>query len=310
MFFEPVKRDIQKYDVVLIDEIQDYLQEWLDILSNYFMHKETEWVVFGDEKQDIYQRKLVIRNIPGSWNKSLQRSFRLSSRIYLIALEFQKKFFIKKYNLDFDDETLKNLRSVPQLLEFDYTKRIIEYYYFKTFSVIELFEAIYNVLQKNEIHSSDAGVICSKVEILRGLDFLIRTKKNEKTATTFESQEEFDKIKREETNNLINNGIPESEVKFHTNRAMHERLEGLRKSQKNHFWMKTGTVKLSTVHSFKGWEIDTLFLFIENEENNNEFTNAELIYTGLTRAKRNLVIFNLGNIKYHDFFQLEITMNN
>ncbi len=70
--------------------------------------------------------------------------------------------------------------------------------------------------------------------------------------------------------------------------------------------MKTGTVKLSTVHSFKGWEIDTLFLLIENEENENEFTNAELIYTGLTRARRNLVIFNLGNIKYDEFFKNEI----
>jgi ATP-dependent exoDNAse (exonuclease V) alpha subunit len=70
--------------------------------------------------------------------------------------------------------------------------------------------------------------------------------------------------------------------------------------------MKTGTVKLSTVHSFKGWEIDTLFLFIENEDDGNEFTNAELIYTGLTRARKNLIIFNLGNLKYDQFFKDEI----
>jgi superfamily I DNA/RNA helicase len=67
--------------------------------------------------------------------------------------------------------------------------------------------------------------------------------------------------------------------------------------------MKTGTVKLSTTHSFKGWETETLFLIIENEEDNSDFTNDELIYTGLIRAKRNLIIFNLNNYKYDEFFK-------
>ena len=65
--------------------------------------------------------------------------------------------------------------------------------------------------------------------------------------------------------------------------------------------MKTGTIKLSTVHSFKGWEIDTLFLFIEKEEDEKEFANAELIYTGLTRCplplsrnRKKVEIFKLG----------------
>ena len=70
--------------------------------------------------------------------------------------------------------------------------------------------------------------------------------------------------------------------------------------------MKTGTIKLSTIHSFKGWEIKTLFLFIEQEEDDKEFTNAELVYTALTRAKRNLIVFNLGNKKYDEFFRGEI----
>jgi ATP-dependent exoDNAse (exonuclease V) alpha subunit len=70
--------------------------------------------------------------------------------------------------------------------------------------------------------------------------------------------------------------------------------------------MKTGTIKLSTIHSFKGWEINTLFLFIEPEKDEKEFTNAELVYTALTRAKRNLIVFNLGNKKYDEFFRAEI----
>lgn len=175
--------------------------------------------------------------------------------------------------------------------KFDFEKRIIEYHYFHFFDANVLYEQIYNVLQNNQIHSSDAGVLCSKVEVLRDIDFLIRTKKKELTTTTFETKEEFEKIK--------DSGVDEETLK--------NKLEDLRKIKKNHFWMKTGTVKLSTVHSFKGWEIDTLFLFIETEEEESKkFTNAELIYTGLTRARRNLIVFNLGNNKYDDFFKKEI----
>lgn len=293
-FFEGVKNQIHKFDVVLIDEIQDYQQEWLDIVATYFMHDDTEWIVFGDDKQDIYQRKLVVRNIPGVWNKSLDNSFRFTGAIANIAIKFQKKFFDKIYELD-------DIKTMSQL---DFETRTIEYHTFNTFTTQKLFEAVYFVLEKNKIHSSDAGILCSKVEILRAIDFSIRTVKNEKTATTFESQEEFDTIKNDETKKLIDKGVAEGDVKFNINKAMHDKLEDIRKIKKNHFWMKTGTVKLSTIHSFKGWEIDTLFLFIANEE--DEFTNAELIYTGLTRARKNLIVFNLGNKKFEDFFNSEI----
>ena len=296
-FFENAQNQIQKFDVVLIDEIQDYQQEWLDIIATYFIHEDTEWIVFGDDKQDIYQRKLVVRNIPGIWNKSLDNSFRFTGAIANIAIKFQKKFFDQIYDLD-------DIKTMSQL---DFEKRIINYYFFPTYTIQSLFENVYSVLLTNQIHSSDTGILCSKVEILRELDYLIRTKKNEKTATTFESSEEFATIKSEEEKKLLDKGIKPEELAFNIGKAMHDKLEELRKVKKNHFWMKTGTVKLSTVHSFKGWEIDTLFLFIENEGNGNEFINAELIYTGLTRARKNLVIFNLGNIKYDEFFKNEIS---
>jgi hypothetical protein len=277
-FFEIVKEDILKFDVILIDEIQDYMQPWIDIIAKYFLDTETsEWVVFGDEKQNIYDRELdennemIVRRIPGRWNKTLNTSYRFSNTIGNIALNFQKKIFNQKYNLD-ELNTLSTL---------DYEKRVLEYHSFNSFTAEQLFNIIYEVLKRNEIHSSDAGILCSKIALLRQIDFLIRTQKKEKTATTFESAEEYEKIKNNK-----------------------KEIQKLRRAKKNYFWMKTGTIKLSTTHSFKGWEINTLFLFIDKEE--DEFTNAELIYTALTRAKQNLVIFNLGNNKYSEFFKNEI----
>ena len=75
----------------------------------------------------------------------------------------------------------------------------------------------------------------------------------------------------------------------------------IRENKKLHFWMNSGTIKISTINSFKGWESEVVFLIIEkiyNRPNNFNISFDELLYTGLTRCKRNLVIINFGNKEY------------
>jgi hypothetical protein len=303
-FFEPAKGLIKKFDVVLIDEIQDYEQEWIDIITKYFTHPETELAVFGDEKQNIYERELdennepIVRTIAGSWNKSLNTSYRFASNIGNIALRFQKEVFQKKYVAD-------DLRVLSQL---DFQKRIIQYHFFHKHSVEQLYRYLFSVLLKNEIHPSDVGILSSKVEVLRELDFLIKTKKKEGTMTTFESKEEYDGW-WDEASKRVDQNLPEFEQEKWIKAEIQEKADEVRKIKKMHFWMKTGTMKLSTVHSFKGWEISTLFLIIDSADRSSSFTEAEVIYTGLTRARINLIIFNLGNTSYDRFFKNEIEAN-
>lgn len=78
-------------------------------------------------------------------------------------------------------------------------------------------------------------------------------------------------------------------------------LNDVRRSKKFNFQPKNGLLKLSTIHSFKGWESHTLFLIISNKVTTK--TTEELIYTALSRAKNNLIIYNLGNVGLNDFFQ-------
>ena len=69
-------------------------------------------------------------------------------------------------------------------------------------------------------------------------------------------------------------------------------------NKKLHFWMNSGTIKISTINSFKGWESEVVFLVVEKKYDTATRFNAnfaELLYTGLTRCKRNLVIINYGN---------------
>ena len=79
--------------------------------------------------------------------------------------------------------------------------------------------------------------------------------------------------------------------------------KNIRDNKKIHFWMNSGTIKISTINSFKGWESEVVFLIIEPKyEGNTSFNLSfdELLYTGITRCRRNLIIINFGNTEYDD----------
>lgn len=115
----------------------------------------------------------------------------------------------------------------------------------------------------------------------------------------FETEEEFRKL------------YPNAQSGYERNKE----IEKIRKNRKANFWMNRGTFKLSTIHSFKGWESPVLFLVVEdNIKNYNnliqtdsqgfkpiEFSD-ELVYTGFTRCRNFLFIVNINNEAYHDFF--------
>lgn len=75
----------------------------------------------------------------------------------------------------------------------------------------------------------------------------------------------------------------------------------IRDNKKIHFWMNSGTIKVSTINSFKGWESEVVFLILEPKfdvATDFNLSFDELLYTGLTRCRRNLVIINYGNEEY------------
>ena len=98
----------------------------------------------------------------------------------------------------------------------------------------------------------------------------------------------------------------------HVTRKLKIELKDLRRRYKLYdFKLRTECLKFSTVHSFKGWEIRTLFFIISDENDSesdfevkseNSFLTPELLYTGLTRARNNLFILNIGVEKYNNFF--------
>lgn len=314
-FFSSAKDSIRPYKTIIIDEVQDYEKEWINLIIKTFLDKEDgEFVVFGDEKQNIYQRvydrqeKKPYTGIPGAWNL-LKRSYRVTNDIAILAQKYQSVFFSNKYELD------------EILIQRDLFDRSQLLYYFLPVEKADhtLLISLYNrFVNQNQVHDNDVCFQCSRVELLRTLDYAIRGKSVQKTNTMFETEEvhrlllEKHKLTEREIKGVpalkraTRNHVALSKEKLDLIKryeSFKKDIELIRRNKKFNYWNNRGYLKMSTVHSFKGWEINTLFLIIEREDvfHEDDFNSAEVIYTAITRCRQNLVIVNLNNSHYHNF---------
>jgi len=306
-FFMGSESKLRKYSTVIIDEVQDYEEAWINIVNKYFLAENGEYVVFGDEKQNIYQiiynqqEKKPYTKIGGAWN-ILKESFRVSNDIARLAEAFQKDFFTDKYELD----EILSQRDI-------FDKSQIRYIRFNTFEEAKIIKTIQEFTDEFKIHDNDICIQAANVECLRSLDFTIRSGSGRKTNTMFETQEVYEKLYRDyQLDKALKADEREKNLENFKNA-----IEKVRRNKKFNFWNNRGTIKLSTIHSFKGWEVNTLFLLINEDlittfqmgnagvtelEEKLDFTTDELIYTAITRCRNNLVIMNFSENKYHDFF--------
>lgn len=264
----------EKFETILIDEVQDYKPEWIKIIRKYFLTKDGEMVLFGDEKQNIYERETDTEKSTktvqgfGRW-KILPKSFRYKedSHILDLARGFQEAFFKDKYELDFREQAQLSLSGVG-------INQCVIHNIGDFHSIISY---VFSIAKTENIHPNDIIILSSSISQMREIDFQIRKNKsfNERTLTTFESKEAFNKFCKSSPNEI----------------------ENIRANKKYGFNLNSGVLKLSTIHSFKGYELPTVFLIV------NESDMAELIYVGLTRAMFNLVVFITKSSKFLSFFQ-------
>jgi superfamily I DNA/RNA helicase len=72
------------------------------------------------------------------------------------------------------------------------------------------------------------------------------------------------------------------------------------RTHKKSFWMGDGRLKVCTIHSFKGWELVNVILYIPPHAPESNKKLDSLIYTALTRTKENLIVLN-ANQRYREF---------
>lgn len=279
-----------KYDTILIDEVQDYLPDWIHFIRDRVLKKDGEIVMYGDEKQNIYEREMdkdekrPYTGIGGQWNL-LKRSYRVSSSIGRLSELYQKSFFTNRYELD------------EILIQRDlFENSHLDFFSLESFSVEEIWKIIDKELTNYEVHPNDVCIQASKVEPLRKLESYVNSRYSIKTTSMFEHQEVYDKLCHIDPKGQLVEPNPRI-------------LEDLRKNKKFHFWNNPGTMKFCTIHSYKGWEIDTLILLVGSQvsdignPSNEKYISDELIYTAITRCRNNLIVIEIGGNRYEKFFR-------
>ena len=284
--FNGYENEIQKYSAIFIDEIQDYKPVWLSIINKYFLADAGELVVFGDPSQKMYdnceldkQGDIRIGVIPGEWNGQLIKGIRYTNA----QLAHFTNLFGHKY---LGDELLQ--QAAQQQIGFD--TRIV----FKQLQdepIEHVVSCIEHELEKIGIDIQtcpDLAILSDTHNIVRLIEKALKEKYIDlPIITTSESQTQYDNLLARYEGDYRN---PLFERDKHK----------IRRMKKVHFAIDTEAVKISTIKSYKGLEAETAIVIVEPN------CEPSVLYTGLTRAKNNLVIISLGNPQYDSFFQANI----
>lgn len=295
LYFESCKKITERYDAILFDEAQDYKYEWFSLVKNYFLSEGGEMVVFGDGRQNIYNRQQDEKHMPrtpleGPWsqiNEERRITFRIENpNLVRLASDFQEQFF------DYS-EPLEPQQALP-----------FETFYIKYWNVGRnastetLYEGIKFILENHDgLNKRGITVLSQACNVLRNVEEYYSRNGGGIPITTFEEKREYEVIMRESK-------WPKRDI------------DNIRRVNKIHFTMDDDNIKMATIHSFKGWESPTVILLLQPEGSIDDDVynvieqenSPALIYTAITRARRNLFIINIGNEKYHDFFTKKISV--
>ena len=294
-FFENSRRH-KRYSAIFVDEVQDYTTEWLRIImQNFLLEPNGEMVVFGDPKQNVYHRPLDTNGdirlgvIGGQWNRQLTTNRRFTNpRLANLATAFQAQFMA---NLPTDNMAAGN--AIPNALNF----RILTYIDLRQNNSIDaIMDNIIHIITNDNNEARDFVVLASSTKLLRSLDIHYRQRTNEPTEITFISSESLDRLKQ------IHQVADEKLANWKFNRD----FDALERTRKQLFTTDKRCLKISTIHSFKGWESPSVILILEGgfALQNTAFRpmSPQSIYTAITRARESLHIINIGNDTYHNFF--------
>lgn len=253
----------EKYDAILIDEGQDYYIEWYTMLRHFLTDRD-EVVVVCDKKQNIYSRKTEWLDKRRAGVEKFGDWIELRTIVRLPErIAGITKEFSEKFNLNRDVKFGEVERSnlFNQYIEHSVWWNIEEKEWLS--KVNEGFEIIKE--KGTSKHVSDTVIL------LPNKNFGLKCVKF------------FETTKNMEVNHVFEN---EDEERHHRH--------------KKAFWMGDSRLKISTIHSFKGWEVLNVILYIPENYYESDDVYDQIVYTAMTRTRQNLIVIN-ANKRYWEF---------
>ncbi len=253
----------RRYDAILIDEGQDYHVEWYQMLRAC-LTKRNEVVVVCDKKQNIYGRDMDWLDKRRSGVEQFGDWIELKTIVRLPERVARlAREYSERYNLNQDVRVDRVER--PDLFN-QYTEHTvwwnIENRQWRP-KLVEAYELMVGQATSKQV--SDTVILLPDAK--RGLECArhFEEKRNIKVNHVFED---------------------EHEKRFHR--------------RKRAFWMGDGRLKMSTIHSFKGWEVLNVILFLPDTIMGDEELYDRLVYTAITRTRQNLIVINACS-RYREF---------
>lgn len=257
------KRKVTKYDAILIDEGQDYHYEWYSLLANYFLSNRDEVLVVIDKKQNIYDRKL-------DWlDKRITRQGleKFKDPYIDLTVSFRMPSGIAGMTNNFSELFKLNQELKVNKTEFEsaliYTQHLV-WININESDWLSFVYSAYLRLKKEEKHPSDVIIL------------LPNHKQGIECVKFFES------------------------INIEVNHVFEEDLENNYHIHKKSFWLGDSRVKMSTIHSFKGWELNNIVILIPPNAPGSKENLDAVVYTAMTRTKENLIVLNTNN-RYNKF---------
>lgn len=273
--------ETEKYLTILVDEIQDYAPEWIKLVRDCFLADDGEMVLFGDGSQNIYGKSSIKLGF-GRWVR-LTKSYRSDgdSPLHQLFGGFQIQY-PNQENTDSEISELSEAKPGQTSMRLD----LLNYEtYGTTYDAAVIIEKIQRYIRDYQLHPNDIALVCSKVEWLFPLNEALKL--TEKTKVMFEERSEVDALATR---------MDQDSPQFR------KEIAKIRRRKKCFFMQNSGLIKISTIHSFKGLQSQTVFCILTPED------EAEMVYTGITRAQRNLVVFDTSASNFRSFFQTHMTL--
>ena len=243
-----------RYDAILVDEGQDFQPEWWQLLR-HLCRPGGEMVLVADATQDLYgtsrlwtDRAMVGAGFTGPWNE-LRASYRLPNALLDLAASFANRF------LPADG------RLIPRSPKGESNTEPCHLRWVQVAPDKAVDTCVAELLKLIATDSTgsrsmtDLTLLVDRIEQGSGVVHELEAK-GIKTAATFASSSDGRKRQPRED-----------------------------RRKKLAFWKGQPRVKVTTIHSFKGWEARTVVLNITRARSAHDLA---AIYAGLTRVKRHV----------------------
>jgi superfamily I DNA/RNA helicase len=230
-------------------------------------------VVMSDPAQNIYNKQ-VLGGFIGK-PPVLKQTYRLRGRIASAS-----RLWLEEMN--------GNLETVPE-----YQPSLLgEMYWLNGRNESAIAESVVKLVKSRQgtgVQWADIAVITTNRRVARNIaDVLIAS--GIPTQPTVAFNEEYENIARNCTQKhevVVERLKRDRAVKI----CIQRQIRDIEQPRKLEFGRKNGRLKLSTIHSFKGWEWPHVILVLSGSDEARDNRN-ELIYTGLTRPLQSLCVIN------------------